>query len=267
MLLVCLLLLLPQLVWAQDITTGMTLWYRFDETSGTTPADSSGNARTGALAGTQHWQPAANCKVVACLGFVKADSNVVTLNVDLVTTLMTVSTGTLALWVNPHGPPSNQTSVVYALDGIIADNNNNVGITRGTIASANDGFWFYNFAAVADSMSVPYTVDTWVHLVWVHGGGTLTAYKNGVVSGGPITSGNTSSGSSQTRIGCNSGAAGTAFSTADIDEVRVYNRALTATDVTTLYQFGLATLGNRWRMMQRWHRALEHWLFAGRGGR
>jgi hypothetical protein len=249
--------------WAQDITTGMTLWYKFDDGSGTAPVDSSGAGRTGALAGTQHWQTAANCKVVTCLGFVKADSNVVTLGVDLVGTLMTVSAGTLAAWVNPHSAAVDHPTNVFALEGIIVDNNNNLGITRGTIASANDGFWFFNWPGAYTSMSVPYTLNTWVHLVWVHGGGQLTAYKNGVVSGSPITSGNTGSGSAQTRIGANSASN---FSTAEIDEVRVYNRALTAADVTALFQVGQATLGNRWRMMQRerWDKTLARWLFAGR---
>jgi hypothetical protein len=108
---------------------------------------------------------------------------------------------------------------------------------------------------------VTYTNDTWVHLVWVHGGGNLTAYKNGVIFGSATASGNTGGGGN-TAIGYQ----GSNSVNSDIDEVRVYNRALTALDVAALYQYGIAG-GNRWRMMHRWREHLERWLWAGRRSR
>lgn len=46
---------LPGFVWAQDITTGLVGHWKFDEGSGTTAADSSGNNNTGTLINGPTW--------------------------------------------------------------------------------------------------------------------------------------------------------------------------------------------------------------------
>jgi Concanavalin A-like lectin/glucanases superfamily len=248
--------------WSQDITTGMTLWYRFDETSGTTPQDSSGNGRHANAASTVTWLSGSACKVAGCLGFGATRTTAVSPQtaVFLSTTLMTAAAGTMAAWVNPHGAPPNHPSAISGLPVVIGDNAQWSGIHRGTIAGANDGFRFYNWDINSDILLVTYTVDTWVHLAWVHGGGNLIAYKDGVQFA-TMASGNTG-GAANVQIGFIS----SITLDAEIDEIRTYTRALSAADITALYQFGLATLGNRWRMMQRerWDKALARWLFAGR---
>jgi hypothetical protein len=263
--LILLLLVLAPWTQAQDITTGLTLWYKFDDGSGTAPADSSGNTRTGTLAGTATWLTAASCKVGGCLRLVAANSNNVTQAANLVTTLMTTDNGTMAAWVNPHGTPV-ASGVTTSLPGVIADVGGFVGIHRGNRTVGGDNFYFYLWDNAEKRIDVTYTVDTWVHLVWVRTGtptNTLTAYKNGVLFGSPLSTGAVG-GSGTTSIGKSS--TGSAFLEADLDELRVYNRALTAADVTALFQVGQATLGNRWRMMQRerWDQTLARWLFAGR---
>jgi hypothetical protein len=232
---------------AQDITTGLTLWYKFDETSGTVVADSSGNGRNADASGTVTWLSGSACKVVGCLGFGATRTTGVQPQtaVLLSSTLMTLAAGTMAAWVNPHGPPPDHASLLSALPEVIGDNTQYAGIHRGTIAGANDAFRFYHWDVNADVLLVTYTVDTWVHLAYVYGGGNLIAYKDGVQFA-TMASGSTG-GAANMLIGFG----GPSVLNADIDEIRTYTRALSATDITTLYQYGLATLGNRWRMMQR----------------
>jgi large repetitive protein len=248
---------------AQDIVTGLTLWYKLDDGSGTAPVDSSGNARTGTLGGTANWLTAGSCKVAGCLRLVAANSNVVTQAANLVTTLMTNDNGTMAAWVNPHGTPS-ASGVTTSLPGVIGDASGFAGIHRGNRTAGGDNFYFYLWDSAEKSFAVTYTVDTWVHLVWVRTGNptnTLTAYKNGVIDGTPLTTAPIGGGGT-TVIGKST--TGTNFLEADLDEVRVYNRALTAADVAALFAFPVAG-GNRWRMMQRTTllKTVSAWLWPG----
>jgi hypothetical protein len=248
---------------AQDITTGMTLWYKFDDASGSAPADSSGNGRTGTLGGTANWLTAGSCKVAGCLRLVAANSNVVTQAANLVTTLMTNDNGSMAAWVNPHGV-AFASSVTTSLPAVITDTSGFAGIHRGNRTVGGDNFYMYQWDGAEKRIDVSFTLDTWVHLVWVRTGtptNTFSAYKNGVLFGAPLATSPTQTGGT-TAIG-RSSTGGSNFLEADVDEIRVYNRALTAADVAALFAFPPAS-GNRWRMMQRWHRALERWLWAGR---
>ncbi len=52
--------------------------------------------------------------------------------------------------------------------------------------SGNDRIWAYNWDSGDRRVGVTYTPNTWVHIVWVHTGGVLYAYKNGVL--GPVFS-------------------------------------------------------------------------------
>ena len=89
-----------------------------------------------------------------------------------------------------------------------------------------------------EHVAVPYTANQWVHLVWVHTGGDLYAYKNGVLVGS-IASGTTFHNAS-IRIGaaCSGGCGSNLKFTGSIDDVRFYNRALTASEVKQLYLMG-----------------------------
>jgi large repetitive protein len=265
-----LLLSVAHLAWA-DITSNLTLWYRFDDGSGTSPVDSSGNGRTGTMVGTPlpTWLASGSCKIGGCLTFAgTTDPSAVTLGANVVTALLTTTAGTMAAWVNPHGAAPDGTTV-FALPKVMGDNAKYLSITRGTINGLNDSIWMYNWDTDEDRIGVPYTIDTWVHVVWVHGGGMLTAYKNGVLASpvvstcanaNPCASG-TTGGGTLLEIGLRD--AGSVR--ADIDEVRMYNRALTATDVQELFAYDGVVFGNRWRMM-KWMTILTTvyaWLWPG----
>jgi len=79
------------------------------------------------------------------------------------------------------------------------------------------------------------TCDTWQHLVWTTSGNTITYYVNGSIFGTTDTTTETrTDGNTPMAIG-NIVGGGALFSTQTLDEIRIYNRALTGSDVLELY--------------------------------
>lgn len=156
---------------------------------------------------------------------------------------ISASVGSVSVWVKPTGS-SPVISASYDGQGIIADSNISgqgagyMGIYRGTI-SGLDRIWIQNFDGTEDKIGIPYTNDQWIHIVWLHADGILYAYANGslvsstasvntLVMGGILTIG----------APFNILGGGGLYFSGSIDDVRVYNRALSATEVKQLYYLG-----------------------------
>ena len=77
-------------------------------------------------------------------------------------------------------------------------------------------------------------VNTWVHFFVTYDGTTIRAYVNGVEAANQAASGTITSNSDAFAIGARGGDGSWAKFNSKIDEVRVYNRALSAQEVATL---------------------------------
>ncbi len=106
----------------------------------------------------------------------------------------------------------------YASDGSLAISNSNVDIKSSTISSST----------------------SWQHLVAVVSGGTLRAYMNGVLVGSASMG---SRAADTLLLGEYIGYIGTFSFPGIIDDVRVYNRALSASDIAALYAAGSVGVG------------------------
>jgi hypothetical protein len=79
------------------------------------------------------------------------------------------------------------------------------------------------------------TINKWVHYVVTRlSDGTTTMYRNGAIIGGPASSGTPATGAIQVYLG--------AGFNGSMDDVRIYNRALSASEITQLYNLGAAKL-------------------------
>lgn len=142
---------------------------------------------------------------------------------------ITNTNATMEAWAYPTevGP-----TITSSYDGntIVGDAGGFMGIHQGTISSVNN-LWSQNYDGTDDRVGSPYTGSVWTQIVLVHTGGTLFAYKNGVLVSS-TASGNTNSLASNIRIG-------RAFSSnyfgGLIDEVRVSNTARTSDWILTQY--------------------------------
>ena len=147
------------------------------------------------------------------LNFIAADGDVVRINYGSGPTGGSVraifgtnwrATKSMSVWVRPLGAsigcwPVTGTNPTVC-DPIIASESKWFGISRG-IYNGEDRIWAWNSdddgngQPSLDWVGVPYTVGEWVHITYVHDSGTLSIFKNGVLSGsvasgptGPATS-------------------------------------------------------------------------------
>jgi len=111
-----------------------------------------------------------------------------------------------------------------------------------------------NISKVSTTSSVSATSGAWFHVVGVrNSGGTNVIYINGVSTGTASDNGNSISqtgvSNQELRIGCQRvGGTYQEFHDGNIQNVRVYNRALSATEVATLYNrpWEATNYGNLW---------------------
>lgn len=158
---------------------------------------------------------------------------------DVVTTSQAISgsisatTATLSAWVKP-GTQYDTSGVPFNLGCIICDSGGYIGIYRGSYAGiGHDAIVVANYSGsdyFVEANSTAVNTREWAHIVLVHSGGILSAYSNGVFIGS-VSSGNTSNLTGSWKIGS------TNFN-GTIDEVRIYNRALSAGEVKSLYDLG-----------------------------
>jgi fibronectin type 3 domain-containing protein len=197
--------------------TGLVAAYGFDENTGTSTADQSGNGNTGSLSGTV-W--ASSGKFGSALSFNGSSARV---NVADSASLRLTSGMTLEAWVRPTA----------------------LGDWRTVILKERSGFYAYALYASTDSNRPSghvYTtadrelrgpsalpVNTWTHLAATYNGSTLALYVNGVQTASQAATGAITANTAPLRIGGN--AIWGEYFSGLIDEVRIYNRALSASEI------------------------------------
>ena len=199
---------------------GLVAAYSFDQGSGTTAPDASGNNNTGTLTSTT-WSLSG--KYGGALSFNGTSSFVRVAD----SASLHLSTGmTLEAWVNPNALGSIWRTVILKENGA----NMQYGLYAHTDTSRPSGHVFTTAefdtrgtAAVAQS--------TWTHLAVTYDGSNLRLYVNGTQVSVKAVIGAMGASTGPLKIGGNA-IWGEWFSGL-IDEVRIYNRALAATEIQT----------------------------------
>ncbi len=202
-------------------TTDLVAAYAFNEGAGTTTGDTSGNANTGTLTNGPTWN--ATGKFGAAVSFDGVNDLIL---VPASASLNLSTAMTLEAWVNPTATLSGWKAILqkeadaYFLTASSSQQNRPAsGATFGTTCCTN----VYATAAL-----VP---NTWTHVAATYNGTLIQLYINGgLVSSMPAT-GLIQTTTTSLRIGGNTYP--TEFFQGLIDEVRIYNRALSAAEVAT----------------------------------
>lgn len=202
------------------ISPNLVAAYNFDEGTGTTLADRTNKNHSGTLSGAS-WSTAG--KTAGALSF-NGSNNYVTIadadDLDFTTNL------TLEAWIRP-------TSVSSWRNVIMKETTN--GLSYALYAgSANNRASFYgrygsNENGLNGTTNTP--TNTWTHLAATYDGITMRLYVNGSQVSTRAQTGAIATSSGALRIGGNS-VWGEYFSGL-IDDVRIYNKALTATEIQT----------------------------------
>src|SRR5262245_407194 len=207
---------------AKAQSTGLVAAYGFNETSGATVTDASGNSNSGTLGSgvTRTTAGRFGSALVFNGGSFVTVPNAASLNL---TTAMTLES-----WVFPTATPTNWSTVlmkeqpghlVYTLYAGSPANRPNVYFNVSNNSSGERG--------IAGPSALP--LNTWSHLAATYNGSTLTLYVNGALVVSQAFSGSIFTSTGALRIGGN-GVWGEYF-TGRIDEVRVYNRTLSQAEI------------------------------------
>lgn len=222
---------------ASSLLTGITSYYKFDENTGTTVGDSAG-VNTGTWNGSG---------TVWTTGRINSGGNFVTTNNNYVNISgnsgLYLNTGySISLWVKCSGLSGIQDR--FFCLGNSSQNNQIWILERGTTDSSKLSMFVRNDANVSMLSQVDSATTiidgNWHHIVWTDNNGTAKLYIDGTQDGtnfNYVRSGTFTF--DRAAIGCllRSGVGNPVTGT--IDEVGIWSRILSATEVTTLYNGGV----------------------------
>jgi hypothetical protein len=214
---------------ARNLLAGLVAAFSFSEGSGTTVSDLSGNGNTGTLANAT-WTSAG--KYGNALSF-NGTNALITINdspsLDLTTGM------TLEAWVKPSATAQGWSAAIVKEQQ--NDPANDIGYALYTADGASQPpavHGLFGSGPGADKYAVggsTLTLNTWTHLAGVFNGTQLLLYVNGNLTATRTTNSSVMTPTSGVlRIG---GDWHNEFFTGLIDEVRVYNRALSQTEIQT----------------------------------
>jgi Concanavalin A-like lectin/glucanases superfamily len=213
-----------------DVSTGLVGWWKLIDGSGTTCLDSSGNANTGTTHNTPTW--VAGHIGSFALNFVSASNQYV--NTAAATNIPNINASqTLSAWVNIPSTAAVYDIVVPELNGSGA---NQLRISGGDIQVSQ---WGGAVTITGGAVSI----NTWHMLTWTYNsvGPVSTVYIDGVQSGATSATATQAFTPTAVYIGSYGAGAGNENFNGIIDDVRIYNRVLSAADVAQLFQY----TGNR----------------------
>ncbi len=202
-------------------------WWKMNEGTGTTVAESSSTGSTGTFTNGPTWVVSNPTGVGSSVNFDGTDDYIVAgSEASLKPTYVSV-----AAWVYYDNSK---------LNGAIAGRRDNGGAADGyglNVLGGKIGAWVYSDNSNSSSTSaIDLPASQWSHVVMTYDGSSKYIFLNGLqvsnqlMNGGPIKYSNT-----PFRIGHNLGAT---YFKGKISEVRVYNRPLSASEVLALYNAG-----------------------------
>ena len=197
--------------------SGLVAAYSFDEGSGTSVKDSSSNSNNGSITNAA-WT--ASGRYGAALAFNGANALV---SVPSSSSLRLTGAMTLEAWIRPTTVSAQWRDVIYkGNDNYFLEGTSN----RSGRPAAGGSVWsgnLYGTSALA--------VNTWTHLATTYDGSTMKLYVNGTLVASGARSGALETSGNPLQIGGDS-IFGQYFA-GSIDDVRVYNIALTDTQIRT----------------------------------
>ena len=228
-----------------SLKDGLVGYWTFDGPDVTTSVkDMSGNGNNGGFVGGATTSAKVSGKLGQALSFDGSDDYVNAANSSSLT--LTGDT-TVAAWVNLRSAPSTGAGILQYADnasGAEAQNQNLLYEISWDTTSGNDirlGHEYSTGTNQLNTFDTNLSLNTWYHLVGVRDAtaNTWILYKDGVLFGTYNYTTDADGGTvSHLCIDNACSAAGGLFANQIVDEVRVYNRALSAAEIKGLYDVG-----------------------------
>ncbi len=203
---------------------GLVGYWSFDEGTGTTAYDYSGNSNTGTLTNGPTWQTSANCKKGGCLSFDGVDDYV---GAPSTSALNFTANGTfsISVWVKP-----NTLASAWRRGIIVQENYLNSGYRFGFSNGGQPLFWTGQSGGTLElNSSQNLIINEWNHLTVAYNNQQAFIYVNGLQAGN--ASGTYAAGLNPTRLGY----LVSEYFSGIFDDIRIYNRALSADEISAIY--------------------------------
>jgi transcriptional regulator CtsR len=209
---------------ASDVLNGIVGQWRFDENTGTTTADASGNNNTGTLINGASWVAPGK---VGAAALRLNDANLQSVSVASSASLNPTAGITFTAWIYATNWNGNR-RILQKGDG---DDQYRL--------LAEGGQFKFHLVGVQTLVTTLPAVGAWVHVAATWDGATMVIYFNGVQQATAAAGGTLATTANTLTIGTknNSGANGDYF-LGLLDEVRIYNRGLSSSEVTTVMNAG-----------------------------
>lgn len=208
--------------------SGLQGYWPMDEGTGTTTADISGSNNTGTLTNNPTWTTASNCKSGNCISFDGVDDYVIVANhSSLSPAVITVSS-----WVKTLNNSVTQQFISKTEGGSYQLN-----INYGT---GKLGFLAFIAGAYRSAeISTPSVINNkWYHVVGTFDGTTMKLFLDGTQVGSYTQAGTISVLTTSLCFGAEAGPTicnGGNLLNGSLDDIRIYNRALSADEIMALY--------------------------------
>jgi hypothetical protein len=166
------------------------------------------------------------------------------------------STATISGWIKLQVSPSGDMSILRKTGGSGEDKSISLNAARRLscyLAGAFDAVLVSNTAL---------SVGAWNHFTCVYDGTNASIYINGSLDNSVLESGDVTDAGNALRIG-RSPAPDTYFYTGTLDDVRIYSRALSVTEIAQLYSFGASKLSVTKTPANLKSGLTAHWTFDG----
>jgi parallel beta-helix repeat protein len=205
-----------------DITRNLVAYYKFNDGAGTA-TDSSGNVQTGTLVGSPTYGTGAPSLGGGLL------FNGTTQSVSVPDSNLLDFTGpyTLAAWVNPSSALTTFAAAIMK---------NTVYFLYPGATNCGAGSIVGGHGSTFACQSTPLASSTWTHLAVTYDGATVTLWRNGTSVATVSTAVPPVASTGTLELGKSQQGAGEFFP-GTLDEVRLYGRSLTPTDITALVAF------------------------------
>jgi hypothetical protein len=206
------------------LTYGLVGCWHLDEGTGTHAYDASGNSHTGTLYNSPSWVVG---KFGKALQFVSASSQYVQTSGAVVDTTLPF---TFSAWVYPTAYPA---SFAYPL----AQTGFNVGLSIGSTGYVAQEQWNTVPTDFSTGSLSPIPLNQWTMITGIFTGSYVQLYVNGSFASQTAFTGTPMTNNNNVGIGYIPGGSPNYFD-GIVDEARIYQRALSATEVAQLYTEG-----------------------------
>ena len=210
---------------------GLQGWWKLNGNT----VDSSGNSNTGVWSGTEAYAMGKQFDLAADFDGI---NSYVDLDTSVKDVLSVSNDYTICFWFKANTLTGN----LFLGSAINYLNRMSIIYYSGTIrTSAYDGSWHSDYISFSDTTN-------YHHLIMINNGGTITGYLDGVSMGhsDSSVSGSTSA-IAKTFIGARQD--GVQFWDGYIGDVRIYNRILNSSEITSIYNSGLGSNSNTYNKL------------------